>query len=1064
MDEGELTRWLDTHGLAACAQILIDNAVDLELLPDLSDQDLASIGLVLGLRRKLLKAAAGLRAEVPAATVESSPTPLHVGTPAPAGERRYVTVMFCDLVGSTRIAADMDAEEWRDLVAAYHATVAAAVEPLGGNVAQKMGDGAMVYFGYPQAHEDDAERAVRAGLGILQGLTELNRKLVSAGQPALEARVGLHSGPVVVDGGEFAFGDVPNVAARVQSAAEPGQVLISDAVHRHVAGLFIVEDRGAHRLKGVPEPVPLLQVVRASGASRRRAVGRAVTPFVGRDDESQLLRNRWERVQSGESRVVTLISDAGVGKSRLLDEFRATLAGTRHTWAEWSCAQLLQHTPFHPIVEWARQRFGGLDMPAERRFAEFEATLMALGLDPTEAVPALAPLFELALPARYPQPKMSPEEKRRAQLSVMASWVTAGAKTQPLVLDLEDAHWADPSTLELIGNLIDQDLRIPLLVLITARPEFRAPWPTRAHHEQFALAPLNERDASKVVRAMVAPRNWAAETIEIVVQRSGGVPLFLEEVTRLLIEGSGDVGGHEIPPTLHASLLARLDRLGTAKEIAQIGAVIGREFDWRLLFALAGTDHNVLNAALDNLCDADMIHAQRRPPEATYRFNQALLQEVAYDALLKSRRRELHAAVARSLTGTFPDLADARPELLAHHLTEAGDFEAAVAAWQRAGTAAMARGAFVEASTHFDHGIRLIKALPDTPQRASQEFKLRSALAQCFWACKGFGAVETRAAFEAALAIGETLDDMRTLATVLSGLVAALTQQAHFVEARVFANRLSALAQRTGSASFERGWATLRQAAVSFYLGELASARELFREVRRIGSEDTAAIGGVSLVGMAAIYRPWLAALTGEADDAQEYIEDGLGWSRQTGSPHDHAFALTGAVIADLHFRNVAAAAERLRVLLSVTEEHHLRVLRSSAVLFDAWATCQRGYPVEAVAKFEQGLHDYQAIGQKVLLNWFTALHAEAQAKAGDYDLALDTIERALNFNPLSPLYNPEVQRIKSEIMFAKARTLTGGAAEELVRDARNTLGIAAIEAGQMGLQLIAAQAAQLIV
>ncbi len=325
--------------------------------------------------------------------------------------------------------------------------------------------------------------------------------------------------------------------------------------------------------------------------------------------------------------MVTIISDAGLGKSRLLDEFRATLTGSRHTWAEWSCAQLLQHTPFHPIVEWARQRFGGPDVPVATRFAELEATLLALGLVLDEAVPALAPLFELPLPDRYPPSKLGPEEARRQQLRMMAAWVIAGAATQPLVLTLEDLQRADPSTLELIGNLIERDLRVPLLVVITTRSEFQAPWPNRAHHEQFALSPLNEADAIKIVQAMVAARGMGGETVDSVVERSG--------------------------------------------------AVLGREFAGSLVEAVAGTDHETLNLALERLGEADMIHAQGRPLDATYRFNHALFQDAAYDSLLKSRRRELHLTVAQALTNRFPGIANSRPELLAHHLTEVAEFESA---------------------------------------------------------------------------------------------------------------------------------------------------------------------------------------------------------------------------------------------------------------------------------------------------------------------------------------------------------------------------------------------------
>jgi tetratricopeptide (TPR) repeat protein len=550
-------------------------------------------------------------------------------------------------------------------------------------------------------------------------------------------------------------------------------------------------------------------------------------------------------------------------------------------------------------------------------------------------------------------------------------------------------------------------------------------------------------------------RRFPDETIAAVVQRGGGVPLFLEEVARLLLE-SGDGGqGHQIPPTLHASLLARLDRLGPVKEIAQIGSVIGREFDWPLIRAVAGIDEDRLTAGLDRLAEADMIHAKGRPPEASYRFDQAMFQDAAYDSLLKSRRRELHETVARTLAEAFPDLARGRPELLAHHLTEAGSTEAAIDAWQRAGEAAMARGAFVEAAGHLDHGIRLIKTLPTAQALAPVEFRLRSMLAQSYWASKGFGAPETRAAFEAALALGESLGDTRTLSTVLSGLVAALTQQAQFDEAQVLADRLSTLAQWPGSGAFERGWAALRQGAIRFYAGDIPRARALFDDVLRYGSDraDTA-IGGVSLGGMAGIYRPWLAATSADAVHALAYADEGLRWADQTGSPHDRAFALTGAVIAGLQLGNTAGTGERLRELLTVTEEHRLRVLRASAVLFDAWATLLNGDAENAVVQFFHGLLDYTSIGQKVLLNWFTALQAQAIAATGDFDQALAAAEQAVAHVRCSPLYRPEVLRIKADILAGKARSLTGPAAEALLREARTLRSVAEGKAKELGIRL----------
>lgn len=1051
--EGDLKQWLDGHGLAACAQLLLDNAVDLEILPDITDQDLVSIGMALGLRRKLLKATATLRAPDLGALgpVKDVPRKVpHEVVPASIGERRYVTILFSDLVGSTKISAELDAEEWRDLVAAYHAVVAQAVEALGGNVAQKMGDGAMVYFGYPQAQENDPERAVRAGLAIFTGLADLNRRLTSQGKPALAARVGMHSGPVVVDGGEFAFGDVPNIAARVQSAAEPGQVLISEAVHRHVAGLFVVEDRGQHDLKGVPEPVTLLRVVRASGGSRRSGSGRAATPFVGREDELKLLQSRWNRVLSGESRTVIFLADAGLGKSRLLEEFRTSLSGTAHTWVEWSSTQLLQHTPLHAVAEWGRQRFGGIEVPAEQRFADLEATIAALKLNTDEVLPLLAPILDLPLPERFALPPMTPDEHRRRQSAAIVSWVVAGAKAQPLALALEDVQWADASLLDLIGSLLEEAAHLSLLILITARPEFKPPWPARAQHDQFALGRLTRVDSQAIVEAVTAGARLSETTAETVVARSGGVPLYLEEVARLLVESGGDAEAHQIPPTLHASLLARLDRLGAAKEVAQIGAVIGREFDWPLIRGVAGLGEDALKAALGQLGKADMVHIQGKPPTSTYRFNHALFQDAAYDSLLKSRRRELHEAVAKALKD------GGKPEVLAHHLTEAGDVPAAVVAWRQAGEAAMARGAFVEAGAHLERGIALSKAVPGAAAPAD-EFRLLSMLAQCNWASKGFGAKETRAAFEAALTAGESLGDTRTLATVLSGLVGALTQQGEFADAQAYADRLSTMAQWPGSGAFERGWAALRQGAIKFYAGDLSEARGQFETVFKLGSGGAAtAIGGVSLLGMAAIYRPWLAATSADgAARALAYAEEGLQTCAPAGSPHDRAFALTGAVIAGLQLGNAPGTGERLAELLALTDEHRLRVLRSSAVVFEAWATLQSGDATAAVAQFFYGLFDYTSIGQKVLLNWFTALHAQAIAGTGDFDQAMATVEQAVAYARYSPLYAPEVLRIKAEIMAGKAGALPAPAAKGLLDEAEKLRQIAAAKAHGLGVRLL---------
>ena len=1079
-----LTHWLEEQGLSPCAETLFANDIGLDLLPDLSEADLAGIGLTLGMRRRLLKAAATLRAGAAApAPVQTIDERARGAAPAApeGGERRHLTVMFCDVVDSTAMSGKLDAEEWRDLLAVYHKTVGEAVARFGGFVAQKLGDGAMVYFGYPEAHENDAERAVRAGLAVLQGLADTRRVAEAAGKPALKARVGIHAGPVVMDAGGYVFGEVPNVAARVQAAAAPGELVISAPVHRLVAGKVVAEDRGPQSLKGLAEPLALFRVLRVGGGGTRRFGGRPNTPFVGRAGELAMLAERWEETRAGRGQLVQIVGDPGIGKSRLVEEFQASLAETPHSWVEFPCAQLMQNTPFHAVAEWGRQRFKEDEASPEGRVAELEASLKALGIDPAEAVPLLAPMLELPLPlmsvmetmraalfapvqagaapARYTRPLASPEEERRRQIAMAVRWIVAAARAQAMVVAIDDIQWADPSTLDLAASLIEQAADAPLMIVVLARPDFRVPWRPAANQSGLALGAMGRADSVRMVEAIGAQQGLAAETVESVVARSGGVPLFLEEVTRLLLEGGARGGAQSVPPTLQASLMARLDRLGPAKEVAQIASVLGRDFVWPLILAVSGMEPDALAATLDELGQADMIGSRGQPPDSVYRFNQALLQSAAYEALLKSRRRDLHRAAAKALSAPFVETVKARPELLAHHLTEAGDAAAAIPAWRQAGEAAMARGAFVEAAAHLNRGIEMIRALPDAAAHAAQEFGLRSMLAQCYWAYKGFAAAETREAFEAALAVGEHVGDVRTQATVLSGLISALTQQAQFEVARVFADRLSALADKGGGA-FERGWAAMRQAALHFFRGDVVPARRFLAEAHALGAEGgNTSIGGVSLTGMSWIYLPWWTAIAGDIDAARALAAEGLAWSAATGRPHDRAFALSGSVIALVHAGDVAEGTRQVNELVALTEEHKLRVLHASGLMFQAALTRLAGDAATAARQASHGIEVYESIGQRILLNWFRAILAEAQLDAGQLDAAIATAAQAVAINEVTPAYASEILRIQAKIMVGQAATLTGDEAARLKALARAALNEAVAVAQRTGAGLFEAAA-----
>jgi len=497
--------------------------------------------------------------------------------------------------------------------------------------------------------------------------------------------------------------------------------MITDAVHRLVSGLFVVEDRGAQPLKGIERPTQLYRVIQPSGVRGRLeavAAARGLTPFVGREDELRSLMNRWERVLDGEGQVALIIGEAGIGKSRLLRRFHEQIRGTPHTWVEAATAPFFQNTPFYSISELLRQLVALRGDQADGQFPQLASRLTSAGVKPAEAIPLIAPLLNLPLSAKYPPSSLSPEQQRRLLLATLVEWVLGAARVQPFVIVIEDLHWADPSTLELIQLLAEQGATARLLLLYTARPEFRAEWPLRVHHTHITLNRLSVPNVREMITQLAACNALASETVDAVIERTSGVPLFVEELTRVVLESvDARLTAHQIPVTLHDSLMARLDRLGPAKEVAQVGAVIGGAFSYELLHAVYPIAEENLQSALRNVADAELIYVHGIPPDATYQFKHALIRDTAYEALLKSRRRELHQRIAHKLEERFPDIAMSAPELLAHHCTEAGLIAQAVPYWRRAGRRAIERTANVEAIAQLSKGLELVRTLPATSER-----------------------------------------------------------------------------------------------------------------------------------------------------------------------------------------------------------------------------------------------------------------------------------------------------------------------------------------------------------
>ncbi|MFZ0602871.1 MAG: AAA family ATPase [Roseiarcus sp.] len=981
--------WLRSLGLGRYEVAFSDSSIDADVLPDLTDGDLAQLGVNLGDRKRLLKAIASLGAASPVTK------PTRLSSSIDGAERRPITVMFCDLVGSTSLAAKLDAEDWRNLVNGYLDEVSAAVTTLGGHVLKKLGDGLMALFGYPKAQESDAERAVRAALAIHRALGELNERNAASGAPALAARIGLESGLVVVDATGEVFGEAPNVAARVQVAAEPGTVLVTRNVQRQVTGLFVAEEQGARELKGVSEPIQLFRIIRASSA-RRRGGARALTPFVCREEELSLLTRRWHRARAGEGQLVLIVGEPGLGKSRLIEEFHAQLAETPHTWVEWSASQLLQNTPLHPIVEWGRQRFG-LDAPAEQRLADLEDTLRLIGLDPAEHAPLLAPLVDIPLPpsraAHFP-----PEELRQRQLAAMTAWVLAGARSQPVVLAFEDLHWADPTSLDLLRALGDRGAQAPLLLLATTRPEFRPPWNLRSHHSVISLSPLDRAGVARMVGEISARHAFSKELIEGVNERTGGVPLFVEEVTRLLMERGEQGGVHAIPPTLQQSLAARLDRLGAAREVAQIGAVLGRDFAYALLRDVAEIDEPALQASLNRLADADLLFVEGAPPEAHYRFKHALIQDAAYESLLRSRRQELHARIAVSIEARFPQLVEAQPELVARHFGEAGLAEKAIPYWLKAGHLAAARSANMEAIAHLRSGLECAQALVPGASSSSFELSLQLALGGPLIATRGFASSEAEAAYLRAEELSRELESEADLFAALRGLGYVYQVRANFDRSTSLVEEVVELAKRSADPDL-LAEADHFAGMISFHLGRFQSSHDRFEKLAERGEYRGRYHSEVYGIDPRVLCRGYISHCDwhlGYPIRSLKVAEEGLAAARENSHPFSIVLALNYLAMLHQFRREADAALSAAAEARNICAEYRFDYYGAWSGVVRAWAIAESGELDEGLAAYEAALEEFRRTNAALRISHHLGLRAVLHGKAGRALDGLRLIDEAI--------------------------------------------------------------------
>ena len=991
------------------------------------------------------------------ALAQSATRHLPSDTPAAAAERRQLTVLFCDLVDSTALARRLDPEDYRDVVRTYQATCGAVIQRFEGTVAQYLGDGLLVYFGYPQAHENDAQRAVQAGLEILDAIAPLTAQLVADKGLRLAVRLGIHTGLVVVGevggGGrqeQLALGDTPNIAARLQSLAAPDTVVVSEATWRLVQGYFACDDLGPQSLKGVETPVQVYRVLGTSGAQSRLDVlsPRGLTPLVGREAEIALLRERWTQAQDGLGQVVLLSGEAGIGKSRLVVALKEQVAAEPQAWlTPCQCSPYYQNSALYPMIDLLERvvlQFDREETP-QQKYSKLEGFLVQHGLPLPEAVPLFAALLSLPLTADYTPLPLSPEQQKQKTMQALLTVLLRIAAQQPVLFVMEDLHWVDPSTLELLSLLVDQGPTTRILALLTFRPDFSPPWTGRSHFTQVTVHRLPRRQAVEVIRQVAHGKVLPPEVVEQIVAKTDGVPLFVEELTKMVLESdllqeredryelAGPLPPLAIPATLHDSLMARLDRLGTVKGLAQLGATLGREFSYELLQAVSPWDEGTLQRGLHQLVEAEFLYQRGAPPQATYLFKHALIQDAAYQSLLRSTRQQYHQRIAQVVEARFPELCETQPELLAHHYTEASLIMQAMPYWQRAGQRAIERSANLEAVGHLTTGLEVLKTLPDTGERTQQELALLTTLGPAMIVIKGYGAPEVEDTYLRARELCQQVDDPAQLFPVVRGLWNRYLMRAEHQQARELGERLLSLAHSLHNP------ASLIEAhrvfgTVLWNRGELPLAYEHLEQgiaLYKPHQHRTLAFRyGADPGVVCRFYAAVVLWSRGYPQQARRRMEEALTLAQEISHPHSLAFVLVFAAILHRLCGEVQAAYARADMATLLAAEQGIAQWFAGGTILRGWAVAAQGQAVEGVTQIYQGLAAWRAAWAEVLRPSWLALLAEAYAAGNNPAGGLHGLAEALVLVEATGerWYEAELYRLRGELLLQHAIAESGEA------------------------------------
>ena len=996
------------------------------------------------------KETASLTADALAAAEPPSPAPPALSEPeAPSGERRQLTVEFIDLVGSTALSGQLDPEEFRELVRAYQETCATVISQYDGHIAQYLGDGLLVYFGYPTAHEDDAARAIRAGLGIVEALANRSSTLM----PSLHVRIGIHTGPVVVGemgGGDrheqLAIGETPNVAARVQGQAEPNTVVVSAATARLVSGLFEYQALGRQELRGVSTPLELYRVQGESVAQSRFevAVRSGLTPLVGRESELGVLHERWTQAQAGAGQVVLLSGEPGIGKSRLVQELkdRSTQAGA--TQIEFRCSPYHLNNALYPIIEHLQRllQFAPVDTP-QTKFDKLKQTLGRYRFSQPDTVPLLAALLSLPHPEGVPPLIVSPQKQKEQTQAALVAWLMEETEQQPVYTSWEDLHWADPSTLEVVDLLLHQVPTVRLFVVLTFRPEFVPPWGAHSYLSQVTLSRLGHPQVSAMVERVTGGKALPVEVVQQIVTKTDGVPLFVEELTKMVLESSlvreengqyvltGPLPPLAIPSTLQDSLMARLDRLAMVREVAQLGATIGREFSYELLQAVSPLGKERLQQGLQQLVDAELVYQRGLPPQALYTFKHALIQDTAYASLLKSRRQQYHQQIAQVLEERFSDTTETPPELVAHHYTEAGLVAQALPYWQQAGQRAVERSANTEAIAHLLSALELLKTLPDSPEHRQREFDLHVALYAPFVITKGFASPEVESVSRRALELEPHIEDASQLGPVLWGMGCLHLVCGEHHKTRELMEKSLALAERQQDAGLLISGHTLLGASY-LWSGVSVAARTHLEQGVALADSSVHSSYTLSYSMDLSVFSRTDAALAlwccGYPDQARKRSHEALHQIQDLSHPPSVVLGLVWtAIFQHVHQKDACSVSKHTAAAIPLETEHGLPDYLAVATMLHGWALAEQGQAEAGIVQIRQGLAaPGRTMGGVYLRPYSLGLLAEAQSKIGQLEEGLQALTEALRVTEKNEerWYEAELHRLKGELLLNYERRM----------------------------------------